>query len=392
MKVAIFTDTYLPTVDGVVTSLLTTRKQLEQLGHEVIVFAPGKGNNGDNRLTRKDGVIYLRAKEFRAYPGYWLAMFPSREVDLVKEEGIDIIHGHGLGFMGIKGLWASWQAKIPMVQSFHTMVMDALAYYSPIRLNPLALRRGLKLYLRVFLQKCRNIIVPTKAIMDEIRSLSPKVRISGIVPTGVDLTRFNPGIDGYSVREKWGLNGHDVVLHVGRVAAEKNLKVLLSAIPYVQKERPNTKLMIAGKGPYLSRAYALARKRGLIGDAIFTGFVNDWELPKYYAACDTFAISSKFETQALVVLEAMACGKPVAGANYRAIPEFVKDGFNGYLFEPDNPRDCAEAIVGCLEEAPDMRPGARATAEQYSVDKCSRRLVKVYENVIDVYNRRSDFV
>jgi len=387
MKVALFTDTYLPTVDGVVTSLVTTKRQLEALGHEVVVFAPGKGSNSNNGRSREEGVIYLRAKEFRSYPGYWLAIFPSREVDLVKEERVDIIHNHGLGFMGVKGLWAAWQSKIPMVQSFHTMLMDALAYYSPIKLNPIMLRRGLNLYLKIFLQKCKNVIVPTRAIMHEILSISPKVHISGIVPTGVDIAKYNLGIDGFSVREKWGLNGHDIILHVGRVAAEKNLKILLNAFPAVKKERHGAKLLIVGKGPYLSKAFTFAKKKGLIGDVIFTGFVDDWELPRYYAACDTFAISSKFETQAIIVLEAMACGKPVAGANFRAIPEFVKDGVNGYLFEPDDVNDCSDAILRCLENIPELREGARITAEKYSVENCARSLVKVYQNILNSHSR-----
>jgi 1,2-diacylglycerol 3-alpha-glucosyltransferase len=382
MKVALFTDTYLPTVDGVVTSLIATRRQLETLGHDVLVFAPGPGKNGE---SREEGVIYLRARAFRSYPGYYMAMFPSREVDLVKQHGVDIIHGHGLMFMGVKGLWASWQAKIPMVQSVHTMVEDALAYYSPISLNPHLLRRGLRLYLRVFLQKCKNVIVPTKAVMAEIRALAPRARISGVVPTGIDLSRFNPELDGSGVREKWGLDAHDVVLHVGRVAAEKNLKLILDAFPSVMKERSGAKLLVVGRGPYLQHIYRLSRRRGLAKDVLFAGFVSDFELPKYYAACDAFAIASKFETQAIVVLEAMACGKPVAGANFRAIPEFVHDDQNGYLFDPDDKAECAEAIVGCLENAQNLRYGARATAEKYSIEKCTRQLVSVYKNVIDAH-------
>ena len=382
MKVALFTDTYLPTVDGVVTSLIATRRQLEALGHEVLVFAPGPGKNGG---SREEGVIYLRAREFRSYPGYYMAWFPSREVDLVKRFGVDIIHGHGLGFMGVKGLWASWQAKIPMVQSFHTMIQDALAYYSPISLNPHLLRRALRLYLRVFLSKCKNVIVPTKAVMAEIKELAPKARISGVVPTGIDLSKFNPDLDGGAVREKWGLRSHDVVLLVGRVAAEKNIKLILDSFPSVMKEKPGAKLLVVGRGPYLQHVFRLSRKRGLANDVMFAGFVDDSELPAYYAACDAFAIASKFETQAIVVLEAMACGKPVAGADFRAIPEFVRNDVNGYLFDPDDEEDCARAIIGCLENAQDLRHGARATAEDYSVEKCTRQLVSVYRNVIDAH-------
>src|SRR5213594_2255984 len=101
VRIALFTDSYLPTVDGVVTSVLTTRRQLEAHGHEVIVFAP---EDPRRRGRREPGTIYVRAKEFHHYPGYRLAMFPGRETDLIKEMGIDVIHIHGVGFVGIKGL------------------------------------------------------------------------------------------------------------------------------------------------------------------------------------------------------------------------------------------------------------------------------------------------
>src|SRR2546428_5518914 len=105
----------------------------------------------------------------------------------------------------------------------------------------------------------------------------------------------------------------------------------------------------------MDRYYDLVRKRELLGDVIFTGFVPDAELPKYYAACDTFAIASKFETQGLVVLEALSSGKPVAGANSRPVPELVEHGVNGYLLNPDSPPGDARAAVNTLHR-PDLQP------------------------------------
>ncbi|HYS72008.1 MAG TPA: glycosyltransferase, partial [Thermoplasmata archaeon] len=102
----------------------------------------------------------------------------------------------------------------------------------------------------------------------------------------------------------------------------------------------------------------------------------------YYAAADVFAIPSKFETQALVVLEAMACGKPVAGANFRAIPEFVREAYNGYLFPPEDPSVAAAAIDLCLEDRAVLAAGARETAEMYTVESTTRRLLHVYEAVL----------
>lgn len=381
MRIALFTDSYLPTVDGVVNSILGTKRQLERDGHEVFVFAPEDPSRPEWHEAR---TTFLRAKEFRAYPGYRLAIFPGREVDQVKELGIDLIHSHGLGFVGVKGLWTSWQARIPIVQTFHTMLQDQIPFYSPFGLNLHLLERGLRLYLRIFLHKCAGIVVPSRAILREILSLAPRARISDVIPTGVDIDRFRPDVDGTAVRDHWGLDGHDVFLHVGRVAPEKNLALLVNAFPLVKEENPAAKLMVVGTGPYLERCFDLVQRRGLAKDVIFTGFVPDADLPGYYAAADAFVIPSRFETQGLVVLEALASGKPVAGANYRAIPEFVEDGRNGLLFDPHDVPGCARAMLGCLDLREGMRPAARETALSYSVERCTERLVGLYRKLLEL--------
>ncbi len=365
-------------MDGVVTSVLATRRQLEAHGHRVFVFAPEDPNNGHG--VERD-TIYVKAREFRPYPGYRLAVFPGHEVEVLEDLDVDILHSHGVGFMGIKGLWCSWATRIPIVQTFHTMVQEAMPFYSPIGLNLHLLERGLRLFLRVFLNHCDGVVVPTRAILGEIQALAPRATISGVIPTGIDPRRFHPGLNGHDVRTRWGMNDNDVILHVGRVSPEKNLQTLINAFPYIKLKNPDSKLLVVGSGPYLDRYYDLVKKRGLVGEIVFTGFVPDADLPRYYAACDAFAIASKFETQGLVVLEALATGKPVAGANKRAIPEFVRHGTNGFLFEPDNPREAAEAVLMALDHRDEMREAARETALDYSIDACTRRLEAVYEGL-----------
>src|SRR5207249_9794728 len=136
----LFTASSLPAVAGAVTPVLPTRRQLEAHGHEVVVFAP---EDPRRRGRREPGTIYVRAKEFRHYPGYRLAMFPGRETDLIKEMGIDVIHIHGVGFVGIKGIWASWHSTVPRVATFHTMIHETLAFHTPFGLNIHLHARGL---------------------------------------------------------------------------------------------------------------------------------------------------------------------------------------------------------------------------------------------------------
>jgi len=379
MRIAVFTDTYLPTVDGVVTSLLTTKRELERLGHEVVVFAPQVPGNG---CGRADDVVWVRAREFRHYPGYRLAMFPGREVQIINELKPDLVHSHGIGFMGIKGMWSAWQCKRPLALTFHTMVMDAMTYYTPFRLNLDLLARGLRLYLRVFLHKCSAVVVPSFAILKELEGLAPHMRLTDVIPTGVDTTRFRPDVDGSWVRQRHGLDGHEVVLHVGRIAYEKDLNVLMSAFARLKSWRPKAKLLLVGRGPYEPGLRALVRKKGIADDVIFAGFIPDDELPSYYAASDAFAIASRFETQGLAILEAMASGRPVAGVNYRAIPEFVRDGRNGFLFPPRDANGAAAAIDLCLDDRTRLGRGARQTAEGYTVESTTRKLLRVYETLV----------
>jgi 1,2-diacylglycerol 3-alpha-glucosyltransferase len=220
------------------------------------------------------------------------------------------------------------------------------------------------------------------SILRELEGFAPHMRLTDVIPTGVDITRFRPDLDGSWVRRKYGFDGHDVVLHVGRLAYEKDLHVLASAFARLKAWRPNAKLLLVGRGPYESGLQALVRKKGIADDVVFAGFVPNEELPAYYAASDAFAITSRFETQGLAVLEAMASGKPVAGVNYRAIPEFVRDGRNGFLFPPKDAKSAAAAIDLCLDDRTRLGLGARDTAEGYTVESTTRKLMRVYETLV----------
>jgi 1,2-diacylglycerol 3-alpha-glucosyltransferase len=199
------------------------------------------------------------------------------------------------------------------------------------------------------------------------------------VPTGVDCSRFQP--DNYDIEflHRYGLQGKKVVLHVGRLSKEKRLDIALGAVKELSGTDPHLRLLVVGGGPALEHYKDMVRDLGISDRVVFTGFLPDRDLEVAYATCDMLVISSTFETQGLVVLEAMASGRPVAGMRARAIPEFVQEGKNGCLFDEDS---CAEAIMRCLSRAESMRISALATAREYSVDACTARLEGAYETAI----------
>lgn len=380
MRIAIFTDTYLPTVDGVVNSIRNTRSTLQAMGHEVLIIAPGDKNDIDGAGGR---TLYCRSTVLRRYPGYRLAIYPSRrEQAFLRDCDADLIHSHGIAFMGLKGLWAARELDLPMALTFHTMIQDAVPHYTSLRAGSQMLERLLSIYLRSFLHRCGAVVAPTNAVLKELWKLAPRMRRGLVIPNGVDVNRFHTGLDGAPIRERYDLEDAEVILHVGRVAPEKDIAFLLETFPSLLRRRPNSRLMVVGEGPALERYRKETQRKGLANRIIFTGFVPDEELPLHYAACDVIATASRFETQGLAVLEGMACGKPVAAVNYRAFPEYIKDGVNGFLFAPGSSEGCCDAIVKALKAGDELQEKARETAERFSVERCARGLLALYEEML----------
>lgn len=381
MKIGYFTETYIPNTDGVVTSVLSFQHELEKRGHDVYVFAPGK--------VTSDGLttFWYKSRSIKTYPEFPVAVYPSigrsRTLKLVEENGIKLIHIHSPGPVGYRGLRTARKLGLPVVITYHTVLPELTWYLPPIRNLP-AMDRAAKplvwLICAWFFYQSDAIIVPSRTIKDELISGCGrwiKRKKIFVIPTGIDVNRFS-GAGGGEIRRKYGLEKNRVVLHVGRVVREKRLETIVSAAPHICRKVPNVKFVVVGKGPALEEYKDLVKRKGLEDLFIFTGYVPDGDLPKYYAAADAFVIASDTETQGLVVLEAFASGKPVAAANARALPEFVKDGYNGFLFKPKNPRDCACAILKAVSAGELIRKNARKTAEKYSVERCTDRLLAVY--------------
>jgi len=373
-----FTDSYFPTIDGVVVSLTTTSRELRKRGHDVVIFAPQPIEKISEELS--DRVIWLPARRFGKYQGYRMAIYPSSIVSLVRSERPDIIHSHGIGFVGIQGLLASRNTRVPNILTYHTMFIDAAPYYSPIPLPRDVMARLIWIYHRNYLRRPQIVTTPTRAIRDELILKGIRAKRWEITPTGVDCNRFSPAVSGGVIREHLGLDNFKMILTLGRIAKEKNLDLLLKGFSRLLQRRDEVRLVIGGDGPAIREYRSLTEKMGLAEKVIFTGFISNEELPIYYAACDAFAIASTFETQGIVALEAMACGKPVAGINFRAIPELIQHGENGYLFE-GNPEACADALESAIDDRERVSLEARKTAEKFSLERCIDRLVDLYLNL-----------
>ncbi len=379
MRIAVFTDTYLPLVDGVVNSILNTKKAMEKQGHRVVVFAPGE--RSENGIRTSD-TVFTRARELRSYPGLRVPLMPTkRELNILAAYEPDVVHTHGFAFMGLKGMWASRELLRPMILTFHTMVIDAIPYYTPFTRRSRLLTNLISRYLRGFLHHSGAVVAPTQAVMDELYRLAPRMRHTSVIPNGVDLERFRTDLDGGNVREELGIGNADLLLHVGRVAPEKDIAFLLQAFPGLLRRRPGCKLLFVGTGPELERSRRFVQSHGLADDILFTGFVPDEDLPSYYAAADIMTIASQFETQGMVALEAIACGKPVVAVDYRAFPEYIEDGRNGFLFPVGDVPGFHLSVLAALDCEDAIRERARETARGFSWEHTTGALVALYEEM-----------
>lgn len=380
-----FTDSYLPTRDGVVTSLLLTKRELERMGHTVYVFAPDPADPSD----REEGVHYFRSIGFHRYSGYRIPLFPTDKCHILEGLDVDLIHVHGLMFQAVRGMLAGRALRKPVVLTFHTMVTEAARFYNFTPFPEWVIQLGMWTYLRTILHRAEVVIAPTVAIKNELKRYAPHIKRLEVIPTGVDLDRFNPRIDGSELRRRYGLEGKKVILHLGRIAWEKNIDLVVRGFALLSAHEPEARLLLVGEGPAKEHVRGLVKELGIEERVIFTGFVPDPELPQFYAACDVLTLASKFETQGLVILEAMAVGKPVSGIRYRAVAELVREGENGELFE-ETPYSWSQATLRLLRDPERYREGALAKAREFSAGQWATRLVDVYRYAIEAKAGRAN--
>ena len=378
MKIAMFTDSYLPTRDGVVTSLLLTKRELERLGHAVYVFAPEPADPSE----KEEGVHYFRSVGFHQYSGYRIPMFPTDKCRILAGLDVDVIHVHGLMFQAVRSMLAGRELKKPVVLTFHTMVTEAARFYNFTPFPEWVIQLGMWTYLRTILHRAEVVIAPTLAIKNEIKRYAPHIKRFEVIPTGVDLDRFHPDLDGSEVRGRYGLEGKKVILHLGRIAWEKNIELVLRGFCVLSRQEPEARLLLVGEGPAKEHLMRMSEDLGMADRVIFTGFVPDSELPSFYAACDVLTLASKFETQGLVILEAMAVGKPISGIRYRAVAELVREGENGELFE-ETPYSWSQATMRLLRDPKRYREGALAKANEFSAGQWATRLLDIYQYAME---------
>lgn len=382
MRIALVTDTYLPQVNGVTTVVHRIVRLLGRVGHRVAVVAPrypaadaGGGGSGGEVVLRVPSI------PFPPYPAIRLSLPFRRRVSrfLVAAEP-DLVHVATEGPLGAMGRSYALHAGVPLVTSFHTDFPGYARHYHLGVLEAIAWR-----WLTAFHAPAALIHTPGEAARD--RLVERGLTRATVWGRGVDADSFRPERRDLAWRRELGAAGRmPVVLHVGRLAAEKNLDVLIAAWDDARRTLGDQAVfVIAGDGPRAGRVRrALPWARQL-------GFLDRHRLAALYASADLCVLPSASETCGLVALEAMASGLPVIAADAGGFRESVEHGRSGLLVPPRDPGRFADAIVDLVrdeEQRQELSAGARRAAAARDVAIEDRQLLSQYAALIhDSYRR-----
>jgi glycosyltransferase involved in cell wall biosynthesis len=367
MRIALFTETFLPKVDGIVTRLKHTVEHLQKQGNQVQVFCPDYG------LTEYRGatVYGISAFPLPLYPELKLAMPRPSIGRAVKAFNPDIIHVVNPAVVGLAGVYYAKQYGIPLMASYHTHLPEYLKHYGLGMLEPVMWSLLRSVHNQAKLNLCTSTAM--------VSALSDRgIERADLWQRGVDTESFQPELASREMRSRLSQGHPDdpLLLYVGRLSAEKEvdrIKDVMAAIP-------RSRLALVGNGPArdsLERHFAGTNTN-------FVGYLHGRELGAAYASADAFIFPSRTETLGLVLLEAMAAGCPVIAANSGGIPDIVTNGVNGFLFDPDDAQGAIRATQNLFADAAmgeTMRRNARAEAERWSWSAATRQLHGFYEQV-----------
>lgn len=375
MKIAMFTNTYLPHVGGVARSVDAFSRAYERLGNEVMIVAPefeGQPEHERN-VIRIPAIQHFNGSDFSV-----VLPIASLLLDRLESFSPDILHAHHPFLLGNTAARLARSRGTPLVFTHHTLY-EKYTHYVPAD-SPTMKRFAIELAV-AYTNLCDLVFAPSESIADLLRTRGTKTRIE-VVSTGVDLMQFRDASRS-RFRQAHNIDSKAFVVgHVGRLAPEKNLEFLSAALAVFVEHTPNAVAVVAGRGPSGSSFEDAFERRRIGHRLIRRDVLESRELADCYSAMDVFAFSSTSETQGMVLIEAMAAGTPVVAIDAPGVREVVEDGHNGRLLHGPSVSAFSSALswVATRDQSgvEELRAAARATAERNSLELCAEKALDNY--------------
>jgi glycosyltransferase involved in cell wall biosynthesis len=380
MRIAIFTNNYLPNPYGVTQSIESFRRQLEKQGHAVFIFAPYYKNYPD----KNPNVFRYPALDINYKIKFPLAIPYSRKIDKILENlKIDIIHSQHPNLLGSAAMKWAQRKNIPLVFTWHTLY-DQYAHFVPL-IPPKWTAKYIIRKAAAYANKCDFVITPTESVKKIIQDWRVKNKNIGTVSSGVDEDNFlNPDREG--IRKKYDIRDDEALLFsVCRLTKEKNIEFLFESVIKVLKDNSKTKFLIVSEGDLRDYLNSLVKKENLSERVIFTGVIAREEIKNYFAAGDIFVYASKSETQGMIITEAMYAGLPVVAVDAPGVCDLVENNASGFLV-PEDANKFSEAVKKLIADKNLReqlgRAGAQIAREKYTDEVCTRQMLEIYKSLI----------
>ena len=381
MRIGLFTDTYTPDINGVVSSIVTLQRELEKNGHDVYVIT----NHKAMTMKKEGNVLRLPGLELKWLYGYKLSTpyhFSAR--DEIKNMHLDVIHVHTEFGVGMFGRIVAKYLNIPVVTTYHTMYEDYTHYVNRFEIDEVdkVTKKVVSTFSRSISDSAQAVISPSEKTKETLLKYGVKTPIY-VIPTGLNFDKFHPdNIDPQQVqaiREQYGIHEDErLIVFVGRIAQEKSIEIPIEGFRYVND--PKIKLMIVGGGPQLEELQEMVKCYHLEQQVIFTDKKLPEEVPAYYACADCFVSASLTETQGMTYIEALACGLPVFARYDDVLKDLVIEEDSGFLFE--TPQEFADKLTDFMHRSDEERKAFSKRALEKIVKYDSKVF---YSKVLSVY-------
>ena len=372
MKIAFFTDSYHPQVNGLVTSIDTFVDDLMKQGHEVHIFAP----NVPGHVDKSKRVKRFRSFQFPAYKEYRIA------VPKIIKHRFDVVHVHSPFSLGLSGIIYARKNNVPVVGTFHTLFSEYGHYLikseTLLKIFKKTYKRLTWSYLRWFYNQCDFVTAPSERIKFLLAKHGVKKPIY-FIPTGVKTRLRNKNKK--ALRSKYGFGDEKIILHIGRITKEKNILFILNSLRRLLKKE-NAVFVITSDGPYKNELQEHAKNLGLRNKVMFTGYLSNEQLKDFYAIADLFVLASKSETQGIVLIEAVANKLPIVALNAPVTGDFLKENDYGIVANAGN---FAEKVSLALRNEKLRIASTKNVSkilEKYDSERCARELANVYKKAI----------
>jgi glycosyltransferase involved in cell wall biosynthesis len=370
LRIALFTETFLPATDGVVTRLRHTIEELGRMGDELLIIAPkygeGPGSYAGAPIHRVSSV------PFPPYPQIKLSPLNPGVGRALRGFKPDLIHAVNPFILGWSSPFYSRRLKVPLVASYHTNVATYTRFYKLGFLYEPTRWHTRRLHNRAHINLCTSEAT-RKYLLDE------GIERVHLWPQGVDARRFHPGKASkeWRVRLSGGHPAEKLLIYVGRLAREKGI----GRLKVISRKVSGTRLAIVGDGP--ARRELEAEFAGT--PTVFTGLLQGDELAAAYASADVFLFPSTTETLGIAMIEALASGLPVIASRSGATREVVSHGESGLLYDPDSTPALIEAVNKVFADdslRAALGRGARTAAEERTWESATRTLRGYYERAL----------